>query len=199
MPEYFTLDEFRTLPQVSNTSTYPAARVDLAAAYIVSIIEREVGTSFVPRTVTETYDGGFGSILLRAPYIRSVTSVTENGVAVTDTLTTVDGVLRRFAAGTYTPALSWATGVGNVSVTYQAGYSTTPPGDIKEAAMQATRWRLLATNSNAELSARQTSLTNDVGATIQFAVAGTDRPTGYPEVDTVIVGWRDRIRVPGVA
>lgn len=199
MPEYFTLDEFRTLPQMGNNSTYTAARVDAVEAYVVAIIEREVGTSFVPRTVTaETHDGGCNTILLRSPYIRSVTSVTENGVAVTDTFTAVDGVLRRFSAGTYTPVW-WTSGTGNVAVTYEAGYSATPPADIKEAAMQATRWRLLATNSNAEMSSRQTSMTNDMGATIQFAVAGADRPTGYPEVDAVIVGWRERIRVPGVA
>jgi hypothetical protein len=80
-----------------------------------------------------------------------------------------------------------------VAVTYEAGYSATPPADVKEAALQATRWRLLATNSNSDMNARQTSSTNEMGGTVQYSVAGPDRPTGYPDVDAVIMGWKRRL------
>jgi hypothetical protein len=199
VPDYFTLAELDALPNMSE-ARYTNARKEAAAAWAVGIIEREVGTSFVARTVTdETHDGGCYEIVLRRPFVLSVTSATEDSVAVTDTLRASGGVLRRFASATSFTALRWAAGVGNVAVTYEAGYSTVPPADVKEAALQATRWRLLATNSNSDLNARQTSITNEMGGTVNFAVAGPDRPTGYPDVDAVIIGWRNRLDVFGFA
>ncbi len=199
MPDYFTLAELAALPNMGEPK-YADARKEAAAAYIVGIIEREVQTSFIARTVAdERHDGGRDGIVLRNPYVLSVTSATENGAAVTDTLRVVNGVLRRFSSSTTFSPITWSSGTGNVGVTYQAGYSTTAPADIKEAALLATRWRLLASNSNSDMNARQTSMTNDMGGTIQYAVAGTDRPTGYPEVDAVIIGWRDRLTGFGFA
>jgi len=103
-PDYFTLAAFRLLPDMSNTTKYPDANVLAAAQYVTAIIEREVGTSFIARTVTgELHDGGRQEIPLRRAYVLSVTSATEDGVAVTDTLRATSGVLRRFAAGSYIP------------------------------------------------------------------------------------------------
>lgn len=198
MPEYFTLAELNALPNMGE-GRYTDARKEAVAAYVVSIIERVVKTSFVTRTVTnERHDGGRAAIALRHLYASSVTSATEDGVAVTDTLRVSNGVLRRFSSATDFTPIAWTSGTGNVLVTYQAGYSSTAPADIKEAALLATRWRLIASNSNSDMNARQTSMTNDMGGTTQFAVAGSERPTGYPEVDAVIIGWRDRLFVPGV-
>jgi len=199
MPDYFTLAELAALPNMTE-GRYTDARKEAAAAYVVGIIEREVGTSFVARTVTdEEHDGGSDAIVLASPHVLSVTSATEDGVAVTDTLRARSGILRRFASATDFTPIRWASGTGNVLVTYQSGYSATVPADIKEAALQATRFELLATNSNSEQSARQTSSTNEMGGTVQYAVAGTDHPTGYPKVDAVIVGWRDELDVFGFA
>jgi hypothetical protein len=190
-PDYFTQAELRALPDMS---TETETRILAAAAWAVGIIEDECRTSFISRTVTdEEHDGGGGdSILLDTPYVLSVTSAEENGVAVTDTLRARRGVLRRYASGASTPG-RWSVGSGNVLVTYEKGYSTEPPPALKEAALQATRWHLLegrASNINAP---RQTSVTNDMGGTTTFAVAGPDRPTGYPDVDAVIVSWRTRL------
>lgn len=194
-PDYFTLAELRALPDMSAESE---ARILGAAAWAVGIIERECATSFIARTVTgEEHDGGSDGIILRKPYVLSVTSATEDGVAVTDALRVRHGILRRFTAGTFTP-VAWATGVGNVAVTYQAGYSAAPPADVKEAALQATRWHLLEGRASNVTTPRQTGLTNEMGGTVTFATAGPDRPTGYPDVDAVIVGWRNRVRIPGV-
>lgn len=199
MPEYFTLAELNALPNMGE-GRYTDARKEAAAAYVVGIIERVVKTSFVARAVTdERHDGGRDGIVLRHPYVVSVTSATESGVAVTDTLRVVNGVLRRFSSATSFAPVSWSSGIGNVLVTYQSGYSSTAPADVKEAALLATRWRLIASNSNSDMNARQTSMTNDMGGTTQYAVAGAERPTGYPEVDAVIIGWRDRLNVFGFA
>lgn len=191
--EYFTAAELNALPNMTE-ARYSTARKEAAAAWAVGIIEREVETSFVARTVTdEVHDGGGDGIVLNTPWVLSVTSATENGVAVTDTLKVRNGVVRRYGSATSTTPGRWADGVENIEVTYEAGYSTTVPPDVKEAALQATRWRLLATNSNSDLNARQTSITNEMGGTVNFAVAGPDRPTGYPDVDAVIIGWKRRL------
>ena len=191
--EYFTEAELRALPQMDNETKFTLARVEAAAAHIVAIIEREVGTSFISRTVTnQAYDGTGGpDLFLSALCVLSVTSATENGTAVTDTLSYKDGSLRRYAAGTYY-AKPWRAGINNITVTYASGYSSTVPADVKEAALKGTRAHLLSTMANSAMDDRRTSMTTDMG-TVQFVTAGRDRPTGYPDVDAVIVAWRDRL------
>ena len=132
-------------------------------------------------------------ILLHQPYVVSVTSVTVGGTPMVG-LQASSGVLRASTGST-----TFATGYGNVLVTYQAGYSSTPPADIKEAALKATRWKLLESRASNDVSARQTSMTTDMGGTVNYAVARPDRPTGYPDVDAVIIGWRDKLGVLGFA
>lgn len=196
--DYFTEAELRALPQMSDDSVYSTARVEAAAAYVTGVIERVVGTSFVARTVTaEVHDGDTYGVLLNKPYAASVTSATENGVAVTDPLSVRSGVVHKYAAGSYSPGY-WASGCRNITVTYEAGYSSTPPADVKEAAIRATRLHLLATNSNAAVMGRQTSVTNEAG-TFTFPVASADRPFGHPEIDSVILGWRAKLNVLGFA
>ena len=183
--EYFTEAELKALPDMSSETT---SRIDAAGAWAVGVIEREVGTSFIARTITdEVHDGGTDAIILRKPYVISVTSATN-------TLRVRAGTLRKFSSATSFAPMVWAAGCGNVTVTYQAGYSSTPPADIKEAALAATRWHLLEGRASNVHSPRQTSITNEMGGTVNFGVAGTDRPTGYPDVDAVIVGWRNRLR-----
>lgn len=193
-PEYFTLAELRALPQMADTTVYTDARCEAAAAYVVGVIERECETSFVARTVTgEVHDGGRYELFLRKPWALSVTSATENGVTVTDTLRLKDQrVLRYSSAASFAPK-AWVAGFDNITVTYQAGYSSTPPGDLKEAALRATRAYLLESNSNGILDDRRSSLNTETG-TINYTIAGTDSPFGYPVIDAVIVGWRNKVR-----
>lgn len=202
-PDYFTTAELRALPAMDDSTLYTSARVLEAAAWAVGIFEREIGTSFIGRARVETYDGsaadgGYG-IILREPYVQSITSVTENGEAVTPTPVILNdaGILCKFATGALSPS-AWARGFANIVVSYVGGYSATPPGDIKEAALQATRARLLSTNSRAGQSQRRRTLTTEAG-TFELSRAGGDEPTGFPEVDAVIIGWRDRIDVLGFA
>lgn len=188
--EYFTENEFRALPDMDDATAYPDAAIEAAEAYIVGVIEREVGTSFIGRTVTgEKHDGGVYSIPLNAARVLSVTSVTQNGVAVSGSELNLDGsILERFAVGATSPSL-WATGRRNISVTYSSGYSSTPPADVKSAAMYGTRARLLEKSAATGMDERRTSLNTDMGV-INYTVAGQDNPTGYPQVDAVILGWR---------
>lgn len=199
-PDYFTLAELRTLPDVSNTTKYPNARCLAVAAYFVGVIEREVGAAFIERTVTnELHDGGDYEIALDKAYVRSVTSATENGVAVSDyMIADKGGVLVRMASATSGSKIRWARGIRNVSVTYKHGYSAVAPDDIKEQAMKATRMHLMATSATNWQADRQTSLSTDMGV-VGYVVAGPDRPTGYPELDAVINGYKRKLDVLGFA
>lgn len=197
--EYFTLVEFRALPDMDNLVKYPDSRVDVEAAFVVARIEQVIGTSFIARTVAgEVHDGGRDVLVLDKPYVISMTSATEDGVAVADSLRIVGGVLRRYDSATSFVPVAWASGSGNVAVTYQAGYASAPPADIKSIALQWTRLRMLTTSSGAGNDARATSQTTDMGV-MNFTVADDEHPSGYPEVDATVVAWRDQLDVYGFA
>lgn len=187
MPDYFTLEEFRRLPQMDDSNKYADEDVERAAAYITAIIERVVGTSFVAREFTKTFRGTAWDVTLPA-FLIEVTSTSSGGTALTGPLSFDDP----------TTVGTWAD-VQNTTVTYTAGYSTEPPADIKEAAMQATRARLLEKHGTARVQDRASSVAGDAGGTTTYIVAGADHPTGYPEVDAVILGWHRRLFSLGFA
>lgn len=196
---YFTTAELRTLPDVNDVARYPDARCVAAHDWIVAIIERECGTSFIETTRTETVSGaGDDGLFLSDPYVRTVTAATIDGTALTagevSALIVERGVV-------YRPnGVRWpATARGNVEITYTAGYSAVVPGDLKEAAMRAARYWLVTFDAWSGTDERQTSLTNDYG-NINLAVASPDgRPTGLPTADATITAWARRVRVPSVA
>lgn len=194
--EYFTSPEFRELASVSD---YSDAAVEDAAAYIVAVIEREVGTSFIARTVTERLAAGSATIRLNSPWVQSITSVTlPSGAALTvaDIESTRAGVVPYPGGGVWP-----VDGDNDVVVTYVAGYSTlaTMPSDIKTAALYGTRARLMDTRDNAVFNERLASQSNTDGGTTTFRLADADHPTGYATVDATIVAWRNKLKVFGFA
>jgi hypothetical protein len=200
--DYFTLSELRALPDMGDTVKYPDARLTAAGDWIEAIIEREVRTSFVARQVTETLDGDSqdpdGGLLLSKPYVLEVTAVTSNGAAFDAgqlaELSVRAGRAYRRTAGTYSGFIPWDAGTRNIVVTYDAGYVDAPPFDVKEAALQGARYRVLSVDGKSGISDRATSITNEFG-NVQLSTPNTERnrPTGLPEVDAVIVGWRDKL------
>jgi hypothetical protein len=192
---YFTTTELRALPDLDR---FPDARLDEAHDWIVSIIERECDTAFIPTTVTgERLTGsGLDGLRLRNAYVQSVTSVSVDGVAYTApevaALVVEDGYL--YLSGTTWPT----TARGNVTVTYVHGYSTTVPADLKQAALRAARQWLLTMDAWSGKDTRTTTLSTQDG-TFQLSVAGEGRPTGVPDVDATIMAWARRVRVPRVA
>lgn len=195
-PDYFTLAELRAMPDLSSTSDYPNALLEAAAASLTAVIEREVGTSFIARTVTaELHDGGRAEILLKQPHARAVSACTEDAVNILTSVQLHNGVLRKLAGS----SLGWfATGLNNISVTYTYGYSATVPSDVKQIALRGTRAHILENASNSAYHERRTSINTDMGV-LTFSTAGADRPTGYPEVDAMILGWQRRLDVHGFA
>jgi hypothetical protein len=189
--DYFSIEEFRAQPDVPE-SKYNDAAVTAAAEYVQGIVEGHCGTSFVGRQAVETLDGtGTTTLRLATPYVLGVDSVTVNGTVLTDEYVVDAGVLERRAAGSFS-SLSWSRGRRNVVVTYRAGYSDEPPADLKGAVIQAVRARLMATSSQATIDDRRTSLNTDMGV-INYVIAGQERPTGYPEVDAVIMRWAKKL------
>lgn len=195
MPDYFTLTELRGLPDMSNEARYPDARCEAVAAAIVGTIEREVGVSFVPREFHATLDGGTVNLLLPHLYVRSVVRVEIDAEVVTDRVIARDGLAFRVSG---TSKIPWPAGYDNISVTYMAGYSATPPPDVKEWALKGTRAHLIATASDSSINDRMASQSGELGTTT-FVMAGKDQPTGYPEVDAMILGWKKRLDVGGFA
>lgn len=190
---YFTLAQLRDLPDVSDGAKYPDARVTSVGEYVEATIERVVGTSFVARTWTdeEHYLGSryADRLTLRHPHVRSVISLEVDGLADGDAVDYESSVVRKTAGGGWSGRL--------VVITYTAGYSVTPPADIREAALWATRHRLMTTGRDSAWTGRQTQMNTEQGS-VQFAPSGADRPFGLPDVDAVVNGWR-HVGIPGVA
>ncbi len=194
-PDYFTLAEFRLLPDMADEDTYTDDKVNAAAAYFTSIVENELGDTLLRASYTESHDGLYlRSVLLDRDNVVSLTSVTVDGATVNTALLTVNqsGQVRYLDGCT---RFSGAR-VANVVVTYTAGLYATCPDDVKDAVMWATRDRLLAQNDQNDSDPRRTSVTTEMG-TVSYLLPGEKRPTGFPELDAVIAS-RQRSLGPSV-
>lgn len=195
---YFTTDELRALPDLADDNRFPDERLEAARDWITAIIERETGTSFADAEVTETLNGDtMEGLVLSTHHVSEVTAVTVDGVPLSGSdvaALVVDHGIVYYPGGT-----RWSNAArGNVTVTYTAGYPGGVPADLKEAAMRAARNWLLTSDAWSGKDSRATSIANEYG-NINLAVAGPGRPTGLPDVDTTIMAWAERVRIPGFA
>ena len=195
---YFELAELRARDGMGDVTKYSDADLTRARAWIEALIERECGTSFIGRARVDQIDGTSSRDLVLPGFVLSVTSVSVDGVAFTapqlaDLVTYPEGRIRRKTLGIF------AHGDRNVTVSWSAGYTAVCPDDLKDAAILAARDKLL--REKGPVSMRTLSYTSDLGESTRFATASStyDRPTGVPDVDVVIVGWRNRVYVPSVA
>lgn len=187
-PDYFTLAEFRLLPDMGSSTTYSDDQILAAAAYFTAIVEREIGEPFIPRTFTETLSGaGAYGLVLGQSHVRSIGSLTVGGTTVDTSLIDTFGGVLRYKANLYAGPV-WTPGVANVVVTYVAGRYSAAPADIKDAVMWATRDRLLGQSDQNGVDIRRTSLATDMG-TVSYVLPGEKRPTGYPELDALIASY----------
>jgi hypothetical protein len=196
---YFTTEELRALPDLPDPGRFNDGRLDAAHDWIASIIERECDTSFIPVEKIETLNGtGSSDLMLSSPYVLSIDSVSVDGSAL-DAPALAALVVQHGAVYTSAASSYWSsTTRANVVIAYTAGYSTTPPADLKEAAMRAARNWLLTSDAWSGKDSRATAISNDFG-NIALSVAGPDRPTGLPDVDATIMAWAERTRLPGFA
>ena len=66
---------------------------------------------------------------------------------------------------------------------------------MKDAALQATRYRLLSTRARSGVSDRAMSITNEMG-NIRLSTAGKDGAFGIPEADEVVARYARQLRSP---
>lgn len=201
---YATLDDLRELPDLNDTERYSDEDLTTAGEWAEGRIELGVGTSFVARSVTVTVDGDSqdcdGGLNVGYPYVLAVTAVTSNGVAFTGPQLAQVSVVAGIALRLTSPTgwLAWDYGRRNITLTLNTGYSATPPADVLAAFKQATRFRAIRGRAGSGVSDRATTISTEQGTTV-LQVADQDHPTGIPEVDAVILDWRDRLQVFGFA
>lgn len=128
-----SLAEFKAHLNLDDTAEDEEIRYYLEAA--TGVVERHVGQVVARRSVTETHRLGWQShprrgLVLRQGPVMSLTTISTNGGTVLDpagyVVDTVTGEVRSTAGGT--------TGLfGDVTVTYVAGYTATPPRMILAA------------------------------------------------------------------
>ena len=142
----------------------------------------DLGRAVIRETVTEKHDGGGRALRLRRTPVRSITSVTENGV----TLSATDGVDWTLDAQPRTGLLwrggttvgdgasvEWGCGRANITVVYVAGYAPTP-AVVRHVALETVA-RLWQTSQQAGHD-----LVDDVSAdaavfSAQLAMTGPDK------------------------
>ena len=181
---YFTLEEARSIGGISSSTS--DAEIESARFSVEDQIEANCDTSFVSRLVVEELspnpDEPF--VRLTEAYILRVVSVEDRGVDITDEVV-VDG---RYL---WREPRRWSPGLRSVRVVYEAGWSETPPEDLRRAAINATRYRLLE-EARVGTPSNVVTIGTDVG-TVRMAVASLKAPFGVPEVDAVVLRWAQKV------
>lgn len=179
----FSIDD---LAAKSGMSTVTQAEMIVARDWITDVIEKNTGVAWVPTYDVEEFFArtSYVHALDRRP-VRTVRSVTIDDVAQTVADIDVDR-----GSG----VLSGVTFHDVCSVGYEHGFDA-PPADLRDAALEGARDRVLRTSSG--LSDRTRAITNDLGVTQQFSYPGPGHPTGIDSVDAAIRNHDHR--VPGIA
>jgi uncharacterized phiE125 gp8 family phage protein len=106
--------------------------VSAASAWIKSWTNRD----FTSGSYSQVLDGNDAAGIMLDQYpVTAVSSLTIDGVAVPSTSYTVDGALLRLTDGTV-----FRKDVGNVLITYTAGFVTIP-ADVEQACIELVAWR----------------------------------------------------------
>jgi hypothetical protein len=198
---YFELAELRQMSNIQ--STYNTERLRAARDWIENVIDGECESSFVRRYATDTFnpysEPRHGHpLLLRTSYGQALLSVAVAGVQLTGPQLAelaIDKLTNEVMA---TSGYPYVTGASLITVRYEAGWSDTCPPDLSAVSLSAARSWLLATDGESGTPARARSITNQFG-NMQLSTAGRDHPTGYDDVDAVIIAYRDAVRQGGIA
>jgi len=121
----------------SNDDTVLSRLISAASVFFTTACAREI----LERTYTEVYDGkGSGRLFLRQTPVTGITLVAIDGVSVPPSPAssqpgwTLNGNILVLAGHWF------RRGLGNVAVTYSAGYAA-PPADVAEAVMELVGMR----------------------------------------------------------
>jgi hypothetical protein len=183
---YAAVGDIRALDGIS-TSKYTDATVQSAIDWATKRIDDYCGTSFEYKTFTITLDGNNHTTLFTSVlFIRSITAVTIDGVAVSSPGTkfsgTATGAIHRID-GDFYPASMYGQGE-NVVITGTAGVTSAAPEDIKWACRTMARQWLLDLHSRTP--DRSIQMANEFGQFVMAQSGGQGRPTSLPDVNTVL-------------
>lgn len=146
-PDSFTVFDSALFPIVSIrdlkahlniTSTTDDDELAAMLSVATEAAERYCNRSFRRCTIVETHDGDTDAICLWQSPVISVTSVTENGSALTGSDYFVDASAGILYRGSTLARYEWADGTQNIIVTYVAG-ATVPPLAAQHAVKELTR------------------------------------------------------------
>lgn len=180
---FATVDEVRALKDLGDTNRFPDALIVEAISRVEELIEDDNEVAWVPRYHGQVLDGS-GTAILRVEksQLRTVRSASIAGAALDV------GALHPYPTGKIVRASGvWTAGLRNVDVAYEHGFDG-PPRDLKDAAVDAIRSGLLEKKSSA-IPERAQTMSSEIG-TFSLALAGPNRPTGYPDIDARILAHR---------
>lgn len=182
---YFTLAELRAMKGLSSTSTFPNADLATARDIAEDFVEQFCEAAFVPQYRREVVDGDDrDELYLSRLNVRELLSVKLDGSAMTTTGWTVSSSGRIKTDG---DVFICAIAGQNVQVQYEYG-SVAPPMDLKNATLKLARALVLSTESAIPDRARM--MQTEWGM-FQLDVASKDKPTGIPDVDAVLMRYRE--------
>jgi hypothetical protein len=190
----FTINQARALSPLSNTTTYPTARIAEARILVEQTIEDACGRAFVPRYTLETLNGtGTSTLMLKWPDVRSVRSVTVTTSGVGTAYTAPELALLAFSpSGAVTSSGLWPYGASNITVGYEHGTEFTPARVTQAALMLARAWLVTGPVDNRALGVAAP----DGGFSFGLATPGRNGSwVGIPEVDAVIDQYNLRVGV----
>lgn len=118
------LAETKDALNIASTNTAHDDELRRTIAGVTAVVESIVGVVAV-RSFTETLSGGSSSLQLRYQPVLAITSVSEDGTALTasDYKLRPGGILTRVSSYR---ASRWPTGVSNISVVHTAGRTVIP-------------------------------------------------------------------------
>lgn len=172
----FSVAEARRIDNsLADSGRYPFEDIAAARLHVEAEAERIMGRSMSPRLGSETLvvKGNAGVVLI-APDIREVVSVSKDGVEVTSSVHVANA-----EAGILSAPPEWEG--EELVVTYRYGL-TVAPEDVKVLAVRRLRWWL--TREVSGVSDRAATFSTEGGATYGLLTASATS-TGDHEVDAV--------------
>lgn len=175
--------EIRAQDSLSDTTKYPLATIRQARAEAQELFENYCGRSFTVRYARDVLDGdGTSEVWLRNGDLSRVIEFKEDGTALnlsTLVITSAGRITR--ASGSFS-----TLNKANLVIRYEHGMARVP-ADLKRAFLTYVRYVLL--DAYNRLPDRTLSYNAD-GLYVQLAQASANRPTGLPEVDSVLIRYQ---------
>ncbi len=182
---YFTLTSLRSEPGLSNMTTFTNQELKDARDIAEDFIEQYCEHAWVPSYSRYVFDGNGGDfVLLPKISSRRIIAATISGTAQTTSSWSVDDGGRIITDGTrFTQAIPAGQ---NCVIKYEWGEQYAPL-DLQRAARKLARHLLLDNESSIPDRAR---LMQTEWAMFHLDTASEDKPTGMPEVDSVLMRYR---------